>query len=49
MKGNKNRRSRHSHGIESQLHPKAFVFFDRATGTKRFEIKAGADGSLPVE
>jgi DNA-binding CsgD family transcriptional regulator len=49
VKGNKNRRSRHSHGIESQLHPKTFVFFDRTTGTKRFEIKAGADGSLPVE
>jgi DNA-binding NarL/FixJ family response regulator len=32
-----------------QVHPKVFVFFDRATGTKRFEVKAGTDGSLPVE
>jgi DNA-binding CsgD family transcriptional regulator len=34
---------------EFQLHPKTFVFFDQATGTKRFEIKANADGSLPAE
>lgn len=32
-----------------QVYPKAFVFFDRASGTKRFEVKAGADGSLPFE
>jgi DNA-binding CsgD family transcriptional regulator len=32
-----------------RLHPKAFVFLDRSTGTKRFEVNAGPDGSLPVE
>ena len=32
-----------------QVHPKVFVFFDRLTNTKRFEVKAGPDGSLPVE
>ena len=31
------------------LHPKAFVFLDRSTGTKRFEVNPGSDGSLPVE
>ncbi len=32
-----------------RLHPKAFVFLDRSTGTKRFEVNASPDGSLPVE
>jgi DNA-binding CsgD family transcriptional regulator len=26
-----------------------FVFFDRGSGTERFEVKAASDGSLPVE
>jgi len=26
-----------------------FVFFDRSSGTQRFEVKAAADGSLPVD
>jgi DNA-binding NarL/FixJ family response regulator len=29
--------------------PKMFVFLDRMTNTKRFEVKAGPDGKLPVE
>ncbi len=29
--------------------PKRFVFYDRLTGTERFEVKAGPDGSLPVD
>jgi DNA-binding NarL/FixJ family response regulator len=32
-----------------EVRPKVFVFFDRATGTRRFEVKAEADGSMPVE
>jgi DNA-binding CsgD family transcriptional regulator len=32
-----------------QVHPKTFVFCDHATGTRRFEIKADPDGSLPAE
>jgi len=32
-----------------RVRPKAFVFFDRTTGTQRFEVKAGPDGRLPVE
>ena len=32
-----------------QLHPKMFVFFDRLTNTKRFEVKPAPDGSLPAD
>jgi DNA-binding CsgD family transcriptional regulator len=32
-----------------QMLPKAFVFLDRSTGTKRFEVNAAPDGSLPVD
>jgi DNA-binding NarL/FixJ family response regulator len=49
VKDNKSHQTHQPHGIGSKLHPQAFVFFDRSTGTKRFEIKAGADGRLPVE
>jgi len=42
---NVHRRAANSHRIR----PKAFVFFDRTTGTQRFEVKAGPDGRLPVE
>jgi DNA-binding CsgD family transcriptional regulator len=31
------------------IHPQAFVFFDKRTGTRRFEVKANADGGLPVD
>lgn len=31
------------------VHPKLFVFFDKKTGTRRFEVKAGKDGSMPVD
>jgi DNA-binding CsgD family transcriptional regulator len=31
------------------VHPKAFIFLDRRTGTQRFEVKADADGSMPVD
>jgi DNA-binding NarL/FixJ family response regulator len=29
--------------------PKRFVFFDKSSGTERFEVKAAPDGSLPVD
>jgi len=32
-----------------RVHPREFVFVDRKTGKKRFAIKPGRDGSLPVE
>ena len=32
-----------------QVHPKAFIFLDKQTGTPRFEVSAGADGRLPID
>jgi len=31
------------------VHPRLFVFFDKQTGTQRFEVKAGDNGSLPAD
>jgi DNA-binding CsgD family transcriptional regulator len=31
------------------VHPKLFIFFDKKTGTQRFEVKAGDNGSLPAD
>jgi DNA-binding CsgD family transcriptional regulator len=31
------------------LHPKRFVFFDRKTGARRFDVEATADGRMPRE
>src|SRR6185312_13402709 len=31
-----------------RVQPKRFVFYDKGTGTERFEVKAGPDGRLPV-
>ena len=36
-------------GEPFQVHPKAFVFLDKQTGTPRFEVEAEADGRLPVD
>jgi DNA-binding CsgD family transcriptional regulator len=49
VRGHKNQRSHRAASGSFQLRAKAFVFFDRTTGTKRFEVEAGPDGSLPVE
>jgi DNA-binding NarL/FixJ family response regulator len=51
VKGHKRHQTHRAEGAKNQfqVHPKVFVFFDRATGTRRFEVKAGADGSMPVE
>jgi len=49
VNGKKTSHSRRLANHEPRIHPKAFVFFDRTTGTKRFEIRASPDGSLPVE
>src|SRR5690348_6889838 len=32
-----------------RVQPKRFVFYDKGTGTERFEVKAGPDGRLPVD
>jgi DNA-binding CsgD family transcriptional regulator len=34
---------------DSSVHPKSFIFVDKRTGTQHFEVKAGADGSMPVD
>jgi DNA-binding CsgD family transcriptional regulator len=31
------------------VHPKLFVFFDKKTGSRRFEVPAGLDGRIPVD
>src|SRR5260370_30970056 len=31
------------------VHPKRFVFFDKKTGTRHFEVKTGEDGSVGVD
>jgi DNA-binding CsgD family transcriptional regulator len=36
-------------GEPYQVHPKAFIFLDKQTGTPRFEVKAAADGRLPID
>src|SRR6202047_2736953 len=41
--------SRHSSILGGSIHPTEFVFVDRKTGTRRFEIKADKDGRMPVE
>jgi DNA-binding CsgD family transcriptional regulator len=39
------------HGTESgfSVRPKAFNVCDKRTGTQRFEVQAGADGSMPAD
>lgn len=32
-----------------RVRPRNFVFYDKLSGTERFEVKAGPDGSLPVD
>ena len=36
-----------AHGCS--IHPKEFVFIDKRTGTRRFEVKADKNGGIPVE
>jgi hypothetical protein len=31
------------------VHPKVFVFFEKGSGTPRFQVPARQDGTLPVE
>jgi DNA-binding CsgD family transcriptional regulator len=32
-----------------RVQPKRFVFYDKSSGTERFEVKADADGKLPAD
>ena len=49
MNGHKRQRSPQRVQSDFALNPKTFIFFDKTTNTKRFEVKAGRDGKLPVE
>jgi DNA-binding CsgD family transcriptional regulator len=48
---NGRKRFKKGHGAEKDfsIHPKIFMFIDKRTGTQRFEVKADADGSMPVD
>ncbi len=48
MNGRKSLITVHNSDQDFTIHPKAFVFFDKKTGTQRFEVKANTNGSLPV-
>jgi len=39
----------HSQRNLFRVQPKRFVFYDKSTGTERFEVKADASGNLPVD
>lgn len=49
MKAQKSQTATHCSDRAFTIQPKAFVFFDRKTGTRRFEVKANEDGSLPFD
>jgi len=49
MNGRKNLSANQIADQDITIHPQAFVFFDKKTGTRRFEVKANADGGLPVD
>jgi len=38
-----------AHAKKFAIQPKAFIFFDKKSGMRRFEVKAGADGRMPIE
>lgn len=48
---NHSRKIRFNHEFASRLalRPKAFVFFDKETGTPRFQVNAALDGSMPKD
>lgn len=45
----KNRSPHTAAGKAFLVHPKAFIFYDKETGARRFEVKAEADGSMPSD
>ena len=49
MNGRKNLTVIQNADPDFTIHPQAFVFFDKKTGTRRFEVAANADGGLPVD
>jgi DNA-binding CsgD family transcriptional regulator len=49
MNGSRNAASVRPTARGFSVHPKLFVFFDKRTGTPRFQVSARNDGTLPVE
>lgn len=49
MAGHRRFKLEHAPGEPLQIHPKAFVFLDKQTGTPRFQVRAGANGRLPAD
>ncbi len=49
MNGRKRFKKGHGAGKDFSIHPKTFMFIDKRTGAQRFEVKADADGSMPVD
>jgi DNA-binding NarL/FixJ family response regulator len=49
MSGRKRIKNGHCAEKDFSIHPRTFMFVDKRTGTQRFEVKAGADGSMPVD
>lgn len=49
MIGRRRLKTSHRVGKGFLVHPKAFIFIDKQTGTQRFKVKADPDGSMPVE
>jgi DNA-binding CsgD family transcriptional regulator len=48
MNGRKRRTTIQNSDQDFTIHAKSFVFLDKKTGTRRFEVEANANGSMPV-
>jgi len=35
--------------VAYQVHPRLFVFLDKKTGSRRFDVRANKDGSMPID
>ncbi len=49
MNGQKRLNASRAAQEEFSVHPRAFIFFDKRTGARRFEVKADLKGHLPVD
>jgi len=49
MSSRKSPMATRENGTEFRVHPRTFIFFDKKSGLRRFEVRANRDGSLPVD
>ncbi len=49
MSDQKSHKANRGAALDFSIHPKSFIFLDKATRTPRFEVKADAHGRLPVD